>query len=257
MRHEPSLVGRVAGETAAEMIVDAALRDMGEGEGDRLERSVEAVAQAGAPEEIEELRLRKFRRAFHAAIHGINDLHEPRGEIGERRVVRRRGRSASRLRRELRLQHIRVPPHLGGLVAIDARDLLQYMRERRAAVARVLGEIGAAPEGLGVGREEHGERPTAVFAELVQRGHVDGIDVGALLAVHLDVDEEVVHHRSGLIVLEALMRHDVAPMAGGIADREQDRLARPLGLSERLRPPGPPMYRVLLVLEQIRARLAA
>ena len=87
-----------------------------------------------------------------------------------------------------------VLPHLVRLVAIDARDLLQHMREGRAAVARVLGEIRAAPERLGVGGEEHGERPAALLAELVQRAHVDGVDVGALLAVDLDVDEEVVHH---------------------------------------------------------------
>ena len=113
---------------------------------------------------------------------------------------------------------------------------IQHMRKAGTAVARVLGEVGAAPERLGVGGEEHGERPAALLAELVQRRHVDGIDVGALLAVDLDVDEEVVHHRGGPVVLEALMRHDVAPMAGGVADREQDGLSRALGLGRGLWP---------------------
>ena len=90
----------------------------------------------------------------------------------------------------------------------------------------------------------------------MQRAHVDRVDVGPLLAVDLDVDEEVVHDRRGAVVLEALMRHHVAPMAGGIADREQDRLARALGFRQRLVAPGPPVHRVVLVLEEIGARLA-
>ena len=51
MRHEPALVHAVAGEAAAEMIVDAALRDMGEGERHRLDRIGQSVAETGAPQE--------------------------------------------------------------------------------------------------------------------------------------------------------------------------------------------------------------
>jgi len=39
-------------------------------------------------------------------------------------------------------------------------------------------------------------------AEAVQGSHVDGVDVGALLAIDLDVDEELVHQRGDLLVLE-------------------------------------------------------
>src|SRR4029079_16415212 len=92
---------------------------------------------------------------------------------------------------------------------------------------------------------------------LMQCRHVDGVDVRALLAVELDVDEEVVHHGRRLAVLEAVMRNAVAPMACCVADREQDRFAGALGVRQRLWPPRPPMHRVLLVLEEIGARLAA
>ena len=194
MRHEPALVHAVAGEAAAEMIVDAALRDMGEGERHRLDRIGQSVAETSAPQEGEELRLRKFRRAPDAAMRRVDELEQAPGEILERSVARDRAGTRLELRRQRLLQRRRVLPHLVLLVAIDARDLLQHMRKGRPAVARVLGEIGAAPEGLGVGGEEHGERPAALLAELVQRRHVDGVDVGALLAVDLDVDEEVVHH---------------------------------------------------------------
>ena len=57
-------------------------------------------------------------------------------------------------------------------------------------------------------------------------------------------------------VLEALVRHDVAPVAGGVADGEQDRLVGALGLGQRLGAPGPPVHGVVLVLQQIGAGLA-
>src|SRR5436190_4831263 len=77
------------------------------------------------------------------------------------------------------------------------------------------------------------------------------IDVRPLLAVHLDVDEQIVHHARGCFVLEAFMRHDVAPVARGVADREQDRFVATLGFGESVGPPGPPVHGIVLVLQQI------
>src|SRR3712207_8981484 len=48
--------------------------------------------------------------------------------------------------------------------------------------------------------------------------------------------------------------HDVAPVAGRVADREQDRLALTLREAERLLAPGEPVHGIVLVLEQVRAR---
>ena len=61
--------------------------------------------------------------------------------------------------------------------------------------------------------------------------------------------------RRGGVVLETLVRHDVAPVAGRIADREQDRLVGALGFRQRLRAPGPPVDRIVLMLKEIRAGL--
>ena len=91
----------------------------------------------------------------------------------------------------------------------------------------------------------------------MQGVHVDLVDVRPFLAVDFDVDEQLVHHRGGAGVLEALVRHDVAPVTGGVADRQQDRLAGSLRLRQRIRTPGPPGHRVVLVLEQIRTGLAS
>ncbi len=73
-----------------------------------------------------------------------------------------------------------------------------------------------------------------VLAQVMQRRHVDLVDVWPLFAVDLDVDEQVVHHPCGVFVFKTLVRHDMAPMAGGVADREQDRLVAALGFRQRL-----------------------
>ena len=60
----------------------------------------------------------------------------------------------------------------------------QQLQERR------LGEVRAAVERPPVGREEHRHRPAAATGHGLDRVHVDGVDVRALLAVDLDVDEQ-------------------------------------------------------------------
>ena len=255
MRHQPTLIDRVAGKAAAEMVVDAAFADVVEGDLDRGEVARLAGAQSAAPQKLEQRRLREFRRAARAAIDRIDEAAKlPRGivEFGNAD----RGAAACPRRFD-------EPVHQGGAVLLDllrllaeqSRDLAQHVDESRPAVTRGAGKICAAPDRLAGGREEHGERPAALLAEMMQRRHVDLIDVGAFLAVDFDVDEELVHHRGGRSVLEALMRHHVAPVTRRIADREQDRLVVALGLGQRVRPPRPPVDRVVLVLEKIRARL--
>ena len=49
-------------------------------------------------------------------------------------------------------------------------------------------KVRAAEERAAVGGQEHRHRPAA-GAERLERGHVDLVDVGPLLAVDLDADE--------------------------------------------------------------------
>ncbi len=141
------------------------------------------------------------------------------------------------------------------LVAEQPRYFTQHVDEGRFAVARVFWKIGAAPDRLAVRRQKHGQGPAAVLAQMMQRRHIDLVDVGPLLAIDFDIDEELVHDARGCVILKAFMRHDVAPMAGRIADREQDRLVVLFGRGQRVRSPGPPIDRVVLVLQQIGAGL--
>jgi hypothetical protein len=85
--------------------------------------------------------------------------------------------------------------------------------------------------------------------------HVDLVDVGTLLPVDLDVDEQLVHQRCDVGVLERLVRHHVAPVTGRVAHREQDRLVITPGGGEGLVAPGVPVHRVVGVLAQVRAGL--
>ena len=85
------------------------------------------------------------------------------------------------------------------------------------------------------------------------RGLVDLVDVGALFAVDFDVHEQRVHDRRGLRILERLVSHDVAPMAGGIANRQQNRLVLFACKLERFFAPRVPVHRILRVLLQVGA----
>ena len=137
------------------------------------------------------------------------------------------------------------------LLAKQPGDLLHHVDEAGPAIARHFGKVGAAPHRFAVGGQEHGERPAALLAQVMQRGHVDLVDVRPLLAVDLYVDEEIVHDRRGRRVLEAFMGHDMAPVAGRIADREQDRLVALLRGVESVGSPRPPVHGIVPVLQQI------
>ena len=80
------------------------------------------------------------------------------------------------------------------------------------------------------------------------------VDVGTLLAIHLDGDEVAAELLADGRLLERLVRHHVTPVARRIADREKDRLvfaARPF---ERLLAPRIPVHGILCVLAEVRAR---
>ena len=120
---------------------------------------------------------------------------------------------------------------------------------------RPAGVVGAAVERQALGREKARHRPAAVTRQRLRGIHVDRIDVRPFFAVDLDADEVRVHlcRRGG--VLERFVGHDVTPVTRRIADRQQDRDAAGARLVERRRRPRPPVDRIVLVLQQVRARL--
>ena len=82
---------------------------------------------------------------------------------------------------------------------------------------------------------------------------VELVEIRPLLAIDLDVDEVLVHQGGDRGILEALVRHHVAPVAGRIADRQKDRLVVGARRGERGRVPRLPVDRIGAVLQQIGA----
>ena len=139
--------------------------------------------------------------------------------------------------------------------AVGARDGVEHAREARHAMAVNGGKICAAVEGLARRGEEDRHRPAAAPDHELHGAHVHVVDVGALLAVDLHVDEAGVHQRGDVVVLEALALHHVTPVARGVADREQDRLVLGAGPCKRLVTPWVPVHRIVRVLQQVRTGL--
>ena len=266
MRHQPFGVGGIAVESATDLIVDAARLHRVELPARHLQRRRAAIgiARPVAREEIEVRDRRELGCCAEAAVPAIEAtlerlrtaleqrfaLRPPRG-LGARRDPRapalRRGRG-DRLEhaRALRLDVAALPrPHL-----VHAR---QDFHEARPSRAGILREVGAAVERLELGREEHVERPAAAHAHRLHRGHVQPVHVRTLLAVDLHRHEPAVEQCRHRIVLERLVLHDVAPVAGGIADREEDRLPFAPRLLESFIAPRVPVHGVPGVLQQVGA----
>ena len=128
---------------------------------------------------------------------------------------------------------------LAAALGVEVADPAQDLLEGRQSEACGLGKVRAAEEGDAVlVVEEHRQwPPPAAPGEQVLRALVDLVEVRALFAVDLDVDEEPIHELRGGRVLEGLVGHHVAPVARGVAYRQQDRLPLAGRLLQRLLSP--------------------
>lgn len=255
VRHHPVGVHRVPGEAAAELVVDAAAGHRPAGAHGHLQRRLRTGPGVVAQQELQHHGRRELGRAAEAAPA----LVEVPAETHQRLVqVRLAGRVVGAGRvdggplgqvgpdppGDLPDLLPAVPP--GGLHA------LQHLPERRHPVPGLRREVGTEVERLLVGSEEHRHRPAALPGRGLHRLHVHGVDVRPLLPVHLDRHEPLVEVLGEPGVLEALVRHDMAPVAGRVTDGQQHRHAAALRLREGLGAPGPPVDGVVGVLEQVR-----
>ncbi len=255
MRDEPALVGRVTMEAPAEVIPDASRAHPIESARYLCGASFVLLEDAAAKHHIETHGVRKFRALPEAAVLLVEAGEELScGEAeqigGEPFALVARGdalHSADRLSELLRLEF-----DLGSTGFVGVGDRVEDPRKARHAVAIFGREVRPREEGALIGRQKDGERPAPAAAHELNRELVDLIEIGALFAVYFYADEELVHALGDGRVLERLTLHDVAPMAGGVADGEEDRLVFGLRLGERVIAPGVPIDRVLGVLEEVR-----
>ena len=143
------------------------------------------------------------------------------------------------------------------VAAVDGGEVAQQGGESlgRSAIAVPRREVRPAEEGAPVRVEPHAHRPAAVAVQGLDGGHVDGVDVGTLLPVDLHRHEALVQLPGDVEVLEGLLLHHVAPVAGGVAHRQEDRPAGAPGLLEGLVAPRVPVDRVVGVLPEVGAGL--
>ena len=256
MRHEPVGIDRVAVEAAADLVVQATLCHAPAGEEHRVQQVGAGSRPALAEEELEHRRMRELRRAAEAAAVPVDGAEKPFGGATHEARVRRLVARARLLRAFERGQDpVDGARDLVGTVAIRARHRLEQARESRQAVAVDRREVRSAVEGLPVRREKDRHRPAATPGEHLDGFHVHIVDVGPLLAIDLHVDEELVHEPRGVLVLERLPFHHVTPVAGGVADGQENRPVLGARPRERLLAPRIPVDRVVRVLEEVGARL--
>ena len=220
--HDPLGVHRVAAEAAAQVVVDPPRGHGVERVDHHVEHVLVAAVEIGAQQ--------------HLLAHGLGELGGP-AEAAPRGVVLlaqgggglvegfRAGSGGGPL--GIGLDERSAVERLGELVGLvvdilaavvpHVLDPVHDLGERRHLAPADPGVVGAAVERAAVGGHEHGHGPSAPAGERLHRLHVDGVHVGALFPVHLDVHEQLVHHLGRLGVFERLVGHDVAPVAGRIA----------------------------------------
>jgi len=211
------------------VVVDAALADVVECVQDRVRSNFSGIMAVCLPEEGEKRGLGELGSAAETSESGIDGGGDGvccgRQLSGSEVLVSGVGGVGP----ESLVNGIGIVEDPVSLLVPDVGDLAKNMFEAGLAVSGLWRKIGAAPKGMGVGRKKHGEGPAAWFAERLEGSHVDSVDVRSFFSVDLDVDEEVVHELGCFGVFEAFMGHDMAPVASGVADRQQYGLIEAFG----------------------------
>ena len=116
-------------------------------------------------------------------------------------------------------------------------------------------EVSAAVNRASVGQADCVQRPTPALGHELDRGHVYAVDIGAFFAVDFDADEVLVHKCRRRTVFKSLVLHDVAPMAGAVADADDDQFVLCSGLFPNGFRPRFPVHGVVGVLAEVGAAL--
>ncbi len=127
----------------------------------------------------------------------------------------------------------------------------QQLRKPHAPVRAVGRKVRSGKERLFLRRHKYRKRPAAAARHRLTHAHVHLVDVGPLFPVHFDGHEAFVELVCDFFIFEALMRHHMAPMAGGIADGEKHGFILRARFFEGFVAPRIPVYRVMSVLKKI------
>ena len=236
MRDEPGLIDGVTVEPAADVVVETATGHLLQGNchhshGLAAGFGIHALDGGGAQEEAQIGGAGEFGCAAKAAVGGVEGFGVVmeglfKGFAAGVVQVRNRARFAAAafvVFGERGDHAVGFGDEFFRLVSPCRGDGGEDRGKAGTALAILGGEISAAVERLEVGGEPGRERPAAPPCHRLNVGHVHLIDVGALLAVDLDGDEVGVEQRGDGGVFKRFVGHDVAPVAGGVADAQEDR----------------------------------
>ena len=212
MRHDPLRIDGVPGEPAGQLVVDAAPGHRLAGTPDLLQRGGGAGAGMVAQQELQHHRGRELRRRAVPAVAWSKCWPSRATAWSSTSAPRVRGAPVARAA----CNACTIRPLVAS--TSSCRSVQAWVDGGQQPQETVLGKVGAAEERLAGRGQQAGHRPAAVAGHRGGRGHVDRVDVGPLLAIDLDRHEPLVEDRRHLGVLERLVRHHVAPVAGGVAD---------------------------------------
>ena len=249
-------IHRIAMETAADVIPHTAHRHRAQ----RLQDDVARQRCAGAgvlAEQEQQLggarELRRIAETPSAPVEGLLEL--PTRLIEGAGVGASPATLASREHRQPVHDPSRRADDMFALLAPGPANLREDVPEPRTSKLIGRREIGAPVERPQFRRQPDAHRPATGAGRGLHERHVDAIDIGTLLTIHLHRDEIAVeeHRRRG--ILERLVLHHVAPVARGVADGQKDRARAPARLGECRLAPGPPVHWIVGMLQEVWALL--
>ena len=98
---------------------------------------------------------------------------------------------------------------------LEARDHVQHAY---SSVSGMFGKVGSGKKRFFVRCHDNGQWPAATAGHHGTDGHVNGINIGPLFAIHLDTDKGVIEQSGNRFIFKRFPLHDMAPVTGGIAD---------------------------------------
>src|ERR1700730_11947113 len=144
-----------------------------------------------------------------------------------------------------------ISASLKDLIALFApgrREALEECWKAGPAVTIVGRKVGATEERLQIRSEKDRHGPSAASGGRLDVCHIDAGDIGTFFAIYLYGHERAVDHFGDVFAFERFALHHVTPVAGGIADREEDRLVLAPGLLEGFVAPRIPVDGIMCVL---------
>src|SRR2546427_2415731 len=112
--------------------------------------------------------------------------------------------------------------HISTTMLVDLDHTLQDATKAGHHLASIVAilrwEVGAAIEGPSIWSQKDGHWPAALLCQCLNRLHINAVNVWTFFAIHFYRNKMLVHEGGDLLVLEGLALHDMAPVAGRVAD---------------------------------------